>query len=201
MLDFMALRPAPLLLGDTVTLRAPRPDDVEARRRLGLHPEIQWGLGYTIREPRELTHDEARAWYRRMTDIPDATSWVVDIDGAMAGVARLHTLIPAERRASFSITLMAPKYLGRGLGSESIHLVLVHAFETLGMHRVGLRVLARNTRALTAYRRAGFVAEGRERETVEIDGAWQDDLIMGILHDEYVVRRIAGEPGSDVASA
>jgi RimJ/RimL family protein N-acetyltransferase len=186
MIDFMAPRPAPVLLGHAVTLRAPHPDDIEARRRLGLHPEIQWGLGHTIREPRELTHDEARAWYRRMTDTPDAASWVVDVDGAMAGVARLHTLVPAERRASFSITLMAPEYLGRGLGSASIRLVLAHAFETLGMHRVGLRVLARNTRAFTAYRRAGFVVEGRERETIEIDGTWQDDLIMGILHHEYM---------------
>lgn len=181
----MAPLAPPVLHGPTVTLRPPCREDIETRRRLGLHPEIEWGLGRTIHQARELTPDEALAWYRRATDGSDAASWIIEVDGSMAGVTRLHTLIPTEQRAAFAITLMRPDHLGKGLGSQAINLVLAHAFDTLRLHRVSLRVLARNTRALTAYRRAGFVIEGRERETIRVDGTWQDDLMMGILAHEY----------------
>ena len=63
-------------------------------------------------------------------------------------------------------------------------LVLAYAFDS-GLHRVGLRVLATNERAVRCYTSCGFKLEGRERESARIDGVWQDDLIMGILAREF----------------
>ncbi|MCI2424239.1 GNAT family N-acetyltransferase [Saccharopolyspora sp. K220] len=75
--------------------------------------------------------------------------------------------------------------LGRGLGSEATQLVLEYAFTELGLHRVDLRVLAFNERAIACYTTCGFVIEGRERETALIDGRWHDDVMMSILDHEY----------------
>ena len=44
------------------------------------------------------------------------------------------------------------------------HLALDHAFGPLRLHRVSLRVLASNERAVKCYRACGFAEEGRERE-------------------------------------
>ncbi|MNW10242.1 Spermidine N(1)-acetyltransferase [compost metagenome] len=62
---------------------------------------------------------------------------------------------------------------------------MAHAFGELGLHRVSLRVLAFNERAIASYRKSGFSIEGREREAALIDGAWHDDIMMGILAHEF----------------
>lgn len=50
---------------------------------------------------------------------------------------------------------------------------------------VDLRVLGFNSRAVASYRACGFVEEGRERESCWFDGAWHDDVIMGIREPEH----------------
>jgi RimJ/RimL family protein N-acetyltransferase len=55
----------------------------------------------------------------------------------------------------------------------------------LKLHRISVRVVAYNARALGAYRKCGFTTEGREREAAFVDGAWHDDVMMGILDREY----------------
>ncbi len=60
-----------------------------------------------------------------------------------------------------------------------------HGFRDLGLHRIELRVLERNHAAVRCYSNCGFVKEGIERETASLDGAWQNDLIMSILRQEW----------------
>ena len=64
-------------------------------------------------------------------------------------------------------------------------MVLSHAFGTLRLHRVDLRVLSYNERAIRCYRACGFIEEGRERESARVGKAWYDDIIMGVLAREY----------------
>lgn len=72
-----------------------------------------------------------------------------------------------------------------GLGREAVRLVLAHAFGPLGLHRVGLRVMAFNTRAIRCNRACGFIEEGREREAALVGDAWYDDMMMGVLAQEF----------------
>ncbi len=46
-------------------------------------------------------------------------------------------------------------------------------------------VLASNGRAIACYHKCGFREEGREREAAWVNGAWQDDIIMGVLDREF----------------
>jgi RimJ/RimL family protein N-acetyltransferase len=50
-------------------------------------------------------------------------------------------------------------------------------------------VLAYNKRAIRAYEKCGFVIEGREREAAFVDGAWHDDVMMGLLDHEFLMER------------
>ncbi len=45
---------------------------------------------------------------------------------------------------------------------------------------------AENHRAQAAYRKAGFVVEGRRRHHWFVDGAYGDDLWMALLRDEWL---------------
>jgi RimJ/RimL family protein N-acetyltransferase len=177
---------APTLTGSRLLLRAFTDDDVPARRRHGWHREIERAYG-SDRATGPMSEEEGRAWLEDLTarSAAGATCWAVEVDGELAGAVFLFAVREDGRKARLAIGMYAPAFLGRGLGTEAIRLVLRHAFEGLGMHRVDLKVLADNARAVAAYRACGFVHEGRERESCFVDGVWHDDLVMGVLDREF----------------
>jgi RimJ/RimL family protein N-acetyltransferase len=61
-------------------------------------------------------------------------------------------------------------------------LLLDYAFRLKNLRRVWLEVLASNERAI---RSCGFVEEGRMHEHVWLDGRYLDNVLMGILGDEW----------------
>jgi [ribosomal protein S5]-alanine N-acetyltransferase len=74
---------------------------------------------------------------------------------------------------------------GRGGGREATRLVLAYAFGTLQLHRVEVRVLDFNTRAIRMYERCGFSREGVEREGALIGRRWENDVRLSILAHEF----------------
>jgi RimJ/RimL family protein N-acetyltransferase len=111
--------------------------------------------------------------------------WMIDVEGRAVGHARLHTLDQAHRSARFAIGLFDVMVWSRGYGTEATRLVLRYAFEELGLHRVDLRVLEYNRRAIACYEKCGFVREGLERDSALVAGEWQSDVRMSILEHEY----------------
>lgn len=174
----------PVLTGSRVVLRPARPSDVDDKVALGVDAGIARMYGAV--PPPVMTRRVAQRWYERLTAGKDPYHWVVDHGGRFVGSARLYDVRRGrERRACYGIGLADPAALGRGLGTEATRLVLGHAFGALGLHRVGLRVLAYNARAIACYRKCGFVEEGREREVYLVDGRWEDEVVMSILEDEF----------------
>lgn len=130
-----------------------------------------------------MTTESAERWVRRLVEHPFA--WVVVRNG-LIGEIRLDRLDRTDRRASLAVGIVDPNALGRGYGTEAIRLVLRYAFGDLALHRVSVRVIAYNTRAIRSYEKCGFVLEGREREAALVDGDWHDDVIMGVLDREFL---------------
>ena len=100
----------------------------------------------------------------------------------------------------FHITIGERDAWNRGLGTETTSLMLAHAFERLGLHRVGLTVFAFNERAIRAYEKAGFRVEGRLREAVQRDGRYWDEVQMGVLRGEWLAARRSAEPSPYLAA-
>ena len=94
--------------------------------------------------------------------------------------------------AMFHITIGEKDAWGRGYGTEATQLMLDHAFGTLGLHRIALTVFEFNERAIRAYRRCGFLVEGRARESIWRDGRWWDEIAMSVLASEWRERRATG---------
>jgi RimJ/RimL family protein N-acetyltransferase len=49
---------------------------------------------------------------------------------------------------------------------------------------VSLQVLADDARAIGAYKRAGFVEEGRLRQQTWLRGRFHDELLMSVLRED-----------------
>lgn len=169
-------------MNTSVRLRRAAPTDVERRLALGYDPDICRMYGAGVDAIRPMTVEDAKNWVRGLQKHPHA--WVVDHDG-LIGEVRLDNVNLQDRRASFAIGILDPLKLGRGVGTEAAILALRHAFNDIGLHRVSLRVLASNARAIRSYEKCGFSIEGRERESAFIDGHWQDDLLMGVIDHEF----------------
>jgi RimJ/RimL family protein N-acetyltransferase len=173
---------------------------MEVRLQLGRDPDIHRLYGGSRTDLRPMTPVEAATWYRWLADHPCA--WAIE-QGRLIGDIRLDHINAQDRRASLAIGIADVAALGQGLGTEAIGLVVAHAFGAMGLHRLAVRVLAFNARAVRAYEKCGFRVEGREREAVLIDGAWYDDLIMGLLADEACspARECPGTPKTKEPSA
>lgn len=184
----MSVRALPNLQGPRVRLRGPLQCDASQLSSLSVDPEIQRGYGVALDAPRQRTREEANGRVQWM--MAERCLWVIEHRGAYAGNIELHSHNTQDRRASLALGLADGRLLGQGLGTEAMTCVLGHAFgaPSLGgmdLHRVAIRVAAFSARAIRAYEKCGFVREGVERETLYFEGAWHDDVMMGLLAREF----------------
>jgi len=103
----------------------------------------------------------------------------------LIGGCGLHHSDRRNGTTQFGIGIYDPSYIGRGYGREAIELLLGWAFHVQNWRRVWLTTLACNERAIRAYRKLGFVEEGRLREHAFFAGEYVDELQMGMLRSEW----------------
>ena len=144
--------------------------------------------GYVGDTPKEMARADAERWLQQLEAHPCA--WIIETEEGVVGEARLDNINESDRRARLAIGLFHERHLGRGIGRHAIRLVLHHAFGLLGLHRIDLRVLSYNVRAIRCYEACGFVREGIERESARVGGEWHDDLIMAILEQDYSTAKV-----------
>lgn len=187
----MSFSEKPVLTGERTVLRPFTEDDVPVMARILSDPEV---IRLTGSPTEALGLDRLRSWYGTRNDQSDRLDLgIVDrASGELVGEAVLNERDEANRSCCFRI-LIGPGGRNRGLGTEAVRLIVGHAFERLGLHRVSLYVFAHNPRARRAYEKAGFVAEGVERQTLWQDGEWIDAVRMPILAPEWAAHR--GRPG------
>ena len=170
-----------------VRLRAPLPEDVDARAALGSSAEIIRMYGFQVAASSQvMARDKAIRWFESLLDHPCA--WVIEADGELVGHVRLDDIHETDRRGRLAIGLFNERHLGRGIGRKAIELMLHQAFGPLKLHRVDLRVLSYNIRAIRCYEACGFLREGVERESARVGDEWHDDWIMAILEHEFRAR-------------
>lgn len=175
--------PRPTLTDGPVRLRAPTATDAAARFKLGNTPEIQHMFGADPASCQPITKAHASSWL--LAQEVEPLAWVIDYRKRLIGALRLHTVDHHDRRANLAIGILNPKLLGKGIGTRAIHLIVGHAFGAMGLHRLTLRVVDYNERAIAAYKKVGFIEEGRERQSARVGDAWHDDIVMGLLAPEY----------------
>ncbi|MGJ8528065.1 GNAT family N-acetyltransferase [Maritalea sp.] len=170
-------------LSTNVSIRTPIKSDVMDRLDYGFSNEIRTMYGVPSGPVPKMQLEHAREWFDRLSKHPCA--WSITFSGRLVGEARLDNVDQHDRRARMAIGLFGEADLNKGIGRRAIKLVLKHGFEVLDLHRIDLRVLAFNKRAIRCYLACGFIQEGIERESANIAGKWHDDVMMSILDREF----------------
>ena len=102
----------------------------------------------------------------------------------LAGEALLWDIDLHNRYAHVGIALL-PGVRGRGLGSETVELLTGYGFDVLGLHRLQLETLADNAAMISAAQKVGYRLEGTLRESAWVLGTFADEVILGLVADEW----------------
>lgn len=185
-----------VLRGARVVLRRHVPENLEAFRRWYADAEIARLARY---QEAPMRPEEIERFFTARVIGADALAMAiheVDTD-RLVGTCAFSQLDGDNGSALYHITIGEKDAWGRGYGTEATRLMVDHAFGVLGLHRIALFVFEFNERAIRAYRRCGFVIEGRSRESIFRDGRWWDELAMSILESDW--RRLRAAEREDEA--
>ena len=135
--------------------------------------------------------DDVRRFFEARVAGPGSLALAIHLrdSNRLIGTCAFSQLDGDNGSALYHITIGERDCWGRGYGTEATVLMLEHAFGTLGLHRVALAVFAFNERAIRAYRKVGFVVEGRSREAIWRDGRFHDEIQMSVLEHEWRANR------------
>ena len=173
-----------LFRGNLVRLAAPRPEDAATFARWSEDAEYLRLLDTDPAQPlsaeefaeREITLTGPRNVLFRIRTLAE---------DKLIGFVALHSIEWNNQAGVLAIGIGDPDYRGKGYGSDALRLILRYAFNELNLYRVGLHVIGYNARAIRAYEKVGFRREGVVRGAILRDGQRYDDIIMGILRDEW----------------
>jgi len=173
----------PFLVGTSVYLRPLEKEDAPLVQRWLNDPEITRNLLVF----RPLSRQAEEEFIANAAKDEHALSLLIVLkDGDRPiGVTGLKDIDFRNRNAEFGIAIGEKECWGQGYGTEAARLMVDHAFATLNLHRVSLRVNENNERGIRSYRRAGFQKEGVLREDYYRDGQYWDMTVMGILKAEW----------------
>jgi RimJ/RimL family protein N-acetyltransferase len=151
-----------LLRGESVTLRPPREDDVEAAYAWDRNPEL---AAWNGRPPIRISLPAARRDYLSRWEDPSVKTFIIEArdepNGEPDRPIGMATLYDFRREGCELGIKIGDKYLrGRGYASEAVELLLSYCFDTLGLRTVRGSTLSHNVRMQRVFEKSGFVEVG-----------------------------------------
>jgi diamine N-acetyltransferase len=101
------------------------------------------------------------------------------------GFVNLTDIDSVSRNCEFHIMIGEKAKQNKGIGTSATAMMLKHAFENLNMHRVWLKVIEENIRAIKVYENLGFKKEGLLRDAVYKSGKYHNFIFMSVLKTEF----------------
>ena len=99
-----------------------------------------------------------------------------------------HIALYAVKRLPYSSAFvgyaMDEIYIGKGIVTEAVKMVVRFAFEQVGLHRVEAYVSTQNSASIRVLEKSGFQREGLLRKLLYINGQWVDHYMYACLEDE-----------------
>lgn len=173
-------------------------------RRLVLRPHtrenldalVRWNTDPTIHRlsdddacppTRETVAAVLTRWLERPRD--DVVHLAIHLrDGGLVGFGDLANIHDHHRRCMVGLVIGDRENWGKGYGREALEGLLRLAFERLDLRRVGAQVYAFNVRSLRLFEGVGFRREGLLRANIEKDGEVHDEVVLGLLREEWAAR-------------
>lgn len=100
------------------------------------------------------------------------------------GTIRFSQIARGPFQACYLGFSLARAAVGQGIMQEALLVALAHMFGEEHLHRIMANYLPRNRRSGNLLDRLGFVEEGRARNYLQINGAWEDHVLTAKTNAE-----------------
>jgi ribosomal-protein-alanine N-acetyltransferase len=159
----------PVLESDRLILRQFIDSDLESVF-LGLsNPEIikYYGISFETLEATK----EQMTWFSELEKNQNGIWWAVcsKEDGQFLGAGGLNDLSKKDKKAEIGFWLLTENW-GKGYMSEAMPIILDHAFNSIGLHRIEGFVDSQNANCKRAIEKLEFILEGTMRDCEIKDG-------------------------------
>jgi RimJ/RimL family protein N-acetyltransferase len=177
-----------LLDGSKVCLTAVREDDMDAIENW--FNDVEFLRYYDMLPAIPKSRGEVEKMIRDYQDSQERYIFAIreKNTGKIIGVAGFDEIINSNGTATVFIGIGDVSFKGRGLGKETMLLLMDYGFNELNFHRIQLNVIAYNEAAIKLYEGLGFIREGRYREFIFRDGKRYDMYLYGMLRKEWEAR-------------
>jgi len=108
-------------------------------------------------------------------------------EGNPIGIIGFRDMNTQERRCRMLVFIGEKQCWGKGYGTDSIKGFLKYLFNRWNIQRVEADTWDGNKRAVAIYKKCGFIEEGRLRKARYVDGDYRDEIILGVLKEEFEI--------------
>lgn len=170
--------------GKIVTLRAMELEDQEMLRETVNDPEIErmiGGYSYPVSKEQQI------AWFNVNVNNQNNLRLIIETedDGAV-GFANIVNIDWKNRSAFHGIKIANKKFRSKGIGTDTVMAIMRYAFEELQLNRLDGSIVEYNESSRKLYcEKCGWVVEGIKRKSSFKMNEYHDELIVGILREEY----------------
>ena len=175
-----------MFTGKKIRLREVRKEDADIINKLGNEEEVFINLSTRLPMPRPLQVEES--WHSEYIKEygDDFVQFVIEkLDGTVIGKCGTGHIDWKNACVTIWIFIGKDENRSKGYGSEALSLFINFIFTEMNMNRVQLYVFGFNERAVTSYKKVGFVVEGVQKKELFRNGRYNDVYIMSILKREY----------------
>ncbi len=128
---------------------------------------------------------DSRAYHQDTLDSPAAVHFIVERNdtGAAIGFLMAAGRNSPDHEQYWRRVIINER--GKGYGKEALRLLMDWAFGEAGAHRAWLDCKDYNDRALHVYESLGMKREGLLRDTIFVDGKYENLIVLAILEPEW----------------
>ncbi|MDQ3106248.1 MAG: GNAT family N-acetyltransferase [Actinomycetota bacterium] len=193
----MSMRSSPFALtGRRVLLRPLHPADWDGWREVRIRCRdwlVKWEPRASAGHPDPA--EDRRAFVARCSardrerELGSGFGFGIFVDGRFRGEINLNSIQRGPFQNAYIGYWMDEAVAGSGYTPEAVAVVLQFAFEELGLHRVQISIIPRNSASRRVVEKLALRDEGVAERYLEINGTWEDHIRFAVTSEEWQVRR------------
>lgn len=176
--------------GALVRLRAYRKEDAQIALEYLNDREVKRNLAPGVPFPLTLWDEEK--WIESNTAFKDTYSFAIETikEKKYIGGCGINHIDWKNSNVTIGIFIGDKEYWSKGYGTDTMNILIKFIFEQMNINKIKLNVYSFNKRAIKCYEKCGFKNEGVLRQEIFRDGKYYDEIIMGLLRDEWIIGEV-----------
>ncbi len=130
--------------------------------------------------PHPYTRESGEAFIKMTTQQSPPTILAIEINGRASGGIGLHIQTDIHIKNAELGYWLAEPYWGKGIMTKAVKHMVNYGFKNLNITRIFARPFGTNIASQKVLKNAGFVLEGKFKDTIYKNGEYLDELIYAI---------------------